>query len=93
MVIVASCGSGELSVTEYVEEVNAIVNRASQRYEALASDGKGAVLVVSGARLVDFTPQDLSEAFQGVRELEGELERAIGEIDPSAQIADLHELR
>lgn len=56
MVIVALCDSGNLSVLEYVEEVNAIVNRASQCYEALASDGKGAVLVASGARLVDFTP-------------------------------------
>jgi hypothetical protein len=92
MLVVTACTSGELSVTEYVEEVNAIVNRASQRYEAVASDGRGAVLVANGARLADFTPQDLSEAFQEVRELEAELENAIGEIEPPAQIADLHNL-
>lgn len=92
ILMVASCASSELSVTEYVEEVNAIVNRASQRYEALASDGVGAVLVATGAGLGDFTPQDLAEAFQEVRELEAELEKAIGEIDPPTQIADLHDL-
>jgi hypothetical protein len=92
MLVVTACTSGELSVTEYVEEVNAIVNRASQRYEAVASDGRGAVLVANGARLADFTPQDLSEAFQEVRKLEAELEAAIGEIEPPAQIADLHNL-
>jgi hypothetical protein len=92
MLVVTACTSGELSVTEYVEEVNAIVNRASQRYEAVASDGRGAVLVANGARLADFTPQDLSEAFQEVRKLEAELEAAIGGIDPPAQIADLHNL-
>ena len=92
MVTVASCGGGELSVTEYVEEVNTIVERASQRYEAIASDGRGAVLVARGVRLADFTPQDLSEAFHQVRELEAELEKAIGEIEPPAQIAEMHEL-
>lgn len=90
ILIVGSCGRGELSVTEYVAEVNAIVNRASQRYEALASEGRGAVLVATRARLADFSPQDLSEAFREVRELEAELEKAIGEIDPPSQIADLH---
>jgi hypothetical protein len=92
MLVVTACASGELSVTEYVEEVNAIVNRASQRYEALASDGRGAVLVAGGARLAEFTPHDLAEAFQEVRELEAELENAIGEIEPPTQIADLHDL-
>jgi hypothetical protein len=92
MVTAAACSSGELSVTEYVEQVNAIVDRASQRYEAVASDGRGAVLVARRAQLADFTPQDLSEAFQEVRELEAELEEAIGGIDPPAQIADLHYL-
>jgi hypothetical protein len=92
ILVVTACASGELSVTEYVEEVNTIVERASQRYEAIASDGRGAVLVASGARLANFTPQDLSEAFQEVRELEAELEEAIGEIEPPAQIAEMHEL-
>ncbi len=92
MLVVTACTSGELSVTEYVEDVNAIVTRASQRYEAIASDGQSAVLVASGARLANFTPQDLSEAFQKVRDLEAELEQAIGEIEPPAQIAEMHDL-
>jgi hypothetical protein len=92
LVFAASCGSSELSVTEYVDEVNGIVNRAAQQYEAIVSDQNGAVLVARGARLADFEPQDLHEALQHVRAIEAELDEAISKIDPPDQIADLHYL-
>jgi hypothetical protein len=51
------CGGGEMSLTEYVERLNAIVEGARQQYEALVASPQGAVLVAEGAQLTDFTPQ------------------------------------
>ena len=53
------CGGGEMSLPEYVMDVNAIVDRARQQYEALVATPQGAVLVAEGAQLALFTPHDL----------------------------------
>jgi len=86
------CGGGELSVPEYVEELNAIVDRARQQYEALVASPQGAVLVAEGAQLADYTPQDLQTAFDRLKEIEIEVQEATNAVEPPEQIADLHNL-
>ena len=58
IVVAAGCGGGEMSLPEYVEQLNAIESRARQQYEVLVASEQGAVLVAEGAQLTDFTPQD-----------------------------------
>jgi hypothetical protein len=84
------CGGGEMSLTEYVERLNAIVDRARQQYVTLVASPQGAVLVTEGAQLTSFTPQDLHAAFERIREIEAEVEEATAAIEPPEQIADLH---
>ena len=86
------CGGGEMSLPEYVVDVNAIVDRARQQYEALVASPQGAVLVAEGAQLALFTPHDLQAAFEGVKEIEIEVRDATDAIEPPEQIADLHDL-
>ncbi len=84
------CGGGEMSLTEYVEQLNAIVDRARQQYETLVASPQGAVLIAEGAQLTDFTPQDLQAAFERVKEIEVEVQEATDAIEPPEQITDLH---
>lgn len=91
VLMVTACGRSEMSMTEYVDEVNAIVGQAAQQYEALVSGPQGAVLVSRGARLTDFTPLDLHEALLEVRTIEAEFDDAVSEIEPPAQVAELHD--
>jgi hypothetical protein len=72
-----------MTLTEYVERLNGIVERARQQYE---------VLVAEGTQLTDFTPRDLQTALELVREIEAEVEEAIGAIDPPEQVGDFHHL-
>jgi hypothetical protein len=90
IVVAGGCGGGELSLPEYVEELNAIVDRARQQYEALVASPEGAVLVAEGAQLTNFTPQDLEAAFDRLKEIEIEVQEATDAIEPPEQIADLH---
>ena len=96
------CGSGDMSLTEYVEEINAIFDRGIERYEALVTSPEGLVLIVGqgshlgfgdeGAQLTDFTPQDLHVALEQVAEIQAEALAAAAGINPPEQIAELHEL-
>jgi hypothetical protein len=81
-----------MSLSDYVEELNAILNRANQQYEVLVASPQGAVLVAEGAQFTDFTPQDLQAAFERVSEIAVEVEEATEAIEPPEQIADLHNL-
>jgi hypothetical protein len=92
VLVVAACGGGEMSLTEYVEQLNAIVNRARQQYEVLVASRQGAVLVAEGSQLTDFTPQDLQAAFERVSEIAVEVGESTDAIEPPEQIADLHNL-
>ncbi len=48
--VLAGCGGGsELSLTEYVDQLNVIVDQARQEYEVLVSSPQGGVLVPRGA--------------------------------------------
>jgi hypothetical protein len=79
-----------MTLTEYVERLNAIVSRASQQYYALVESPRGAVLIAEGAQLADFTPQDLQAALEQVREIGVEVEEAVDAIEPPELVADLH---
>lgn len=102
VVVVAACGGGELSLAEYVEEVDAIFERGAAKYEVLASSEEGLVLIAGqgthlglsdqGTQLTDFTPQQLAVALEEVAEIQAEALATAAEIQPPEQIADLHEL-
>ena len=79
-----------MSLPEYVDRINAIISRATQRYEVLIASPPGAVLVAEREQLAEFTPQDLQAALQGVGEIEDELKEAIDAIEPPEQVAELH---
>jgi len=89
---VGACGGGEISLTDYVERVNVIIDRAASRYEALVAGPGGEVLVAEAAQLDNFTPRDLQVAFEEVVAIEVEVRDAVGAIEPPEQIADLHNL-
>lgn len=98
----SGCGGGDLTLTQYVERVDAIFERGMQQYEVLVTSPQGLVLVVGqgphlgfddeGAQLTDFTPQDLQVALERVAEIQSEALAAAAAIDPPEQIADLHDL-
>ena len=85
------CGGGEMSLSEYVESVNAVVDRAAQQYFDLVASPEGEVLIAEAAQLTDFTPKDLQGALEQVREIEAEVEEAVDAIEPPEQIAELHD--
>ncbi len=84
IVVVGGCGTGQMSATEYVDRINAIVAPATQ---------KGEALVAEAAQTTDFTPQRLQEGLErALREIRVPLQEAADEIEPPAPIADLHYL-
>ncbi len=93
MVLVSSCGGGEMSLTEYVEAVNDINGRAMLQYqEMVLANPQGAVIVADRAQLNDFTPHDLQVALERTVEIQAEALEATAAIEPPQQIADLHYL-
>ena len=81
-----------MSLTEYVDRLNAITEKATQRGETLIASGQGAVLVAEGPRFKDFTPQDLQTALEQAGDIELELLEAAASINPPEDVADLHRL-
>ena len=93
MVLVSSCGGGEMSLTEYVDAVNIINGRAMQQYgEMVDANPQGAVVVADRAQLHEFTPHDLHVALERTAEIQAEALEATAAIEPPEQIADLHHL-
>jgi len=91
--VLAGCGVGsELSLTEYVDQLNVIVDQARHEYEVLVASPQGGVLVADGVDLDNFTPQDLQSAFDQVREIEARVDEATAAIDPPDPVAELHHL-
>lgn len=96
------CGGGELSLTEYVEQIHAIFERGLERYEVLVTSPEGSVLIVGqgahlgfddgGAQLTDFTPQDLHVAMEELADIQAEALATAADIEPPEQIAELHGL-
>ena len=100
--LLAGCGGGEMSLSEYVQEINAIFDRGLEQYESLATSTEGLVLIVGqgshlgiadqGVQLTDFTPQDLQVALEQVAEIQAEALEAAAAIEVPEQVAELHEL-
>jgi hypothetical protein len=82
--LLSGCGEDDTSLTEYVEDVNAIAGRASE---------EGAALIAEGAQVTDFTPQHLQAGLErGLHEIRVPLQTAADALEPPAQVADLHDL-
>ncbi|MDJ0961937.1 MAG: hypothetical protein QNJ88_14885 [Acidimicrobiia bacterium] len=82
VLIGSACGDDELTLTEYVEQVNAAATVASAR---------GAELVRDAAEIEDFSPKDVAMTHErALEEIRIPLQDAIDDIDPPEQVADLH---
>lgn len=83
VLFVGACGSGEMSMTEYGERIDALATEASERAEELFGDTFG---------MTDVTPQQLQAGLEkGSREIRIPLQEAVDDIDPPPQIAELHD--
>lgn len=80
--VAAGCGGG-LSLTEYVDDLNALEARASSRAEALEAES---------TQNADFTPQDLQAVLLRAGEIRIEIQDAANDIEPPEQVAELHYL-
>ncbi len=88
---VSGCGGSEMSLTEYVDQLNAINKRGLQQYLELLASPQGEVLVAAeAAQITDFTPQDLQVGLEGVIEIAVAVKEAADAIEPPEQVADLH---
>ncbi|MGI9647775.1 MAG: hypothetical protein ACR2OI_04575 [Acidimicrobiia bacterium] len=98
----SGCGGSELTMTEYVDAVDAIFAQGISRYEVLVESPEGGVLIAGqgehfgfdgeGAQLTDFTPQDLHVVLEQLAEIQDEALEAAHDIDPPEQLEELHEL-
>ena len=80
----SGCGNGEMSLTEYVERINAVENQASQR---------GAELIAEAEQVGDdLAPQDLQAGLERARVIRLDIKEATDDIEPPEQIAELHHL-
>jgi hypothetical protein len=84
------CADDQLSMTEYVEQLQALVDDTWEQAQQLYASPQGAVLDASGPDLAAFTPQDLKLGLGQLGEIEAEfLEKARG-LEPPSSIADFH---
>jgi hypothetical protein len=91
-VVVAACGGGEMSLTEYVDRIQAIFDRGLERYEPLVASPRGRVLMAEGAQLLEYTPRDLQAALEELGDIQAEALAAATDIDPPDDITRLHTL-
>ena len=102
LALATSCGGGEMTMTEYVDAIDVIFDRAIARYEVLATSSEGEVLIAGqsdhfgftneGMQLTDFAPWDLHLALDQLAEIQAEAVAAANAIDPPDQIEELHAL-
>lgn len=85
-------GGGELTLTEYVDRVEAMIADAGAAGEELFASPEGAVLAAEGAALDEYTPQDLEVALLRIGEIEEEFLDEADDIEPPPSVADFHEL-
>lgn len=81
-----------MTLTEYIERVDAIFAEGLQKYETLLAGPDGEVLVAEGERLAEFTPQDLQVGLERLGEIQADALATANAIDPPEQIAELHVL-
>lgn len=93
--VVAAGGCGgddEMTLTEYVEQVNAILDRGMQQYEVLVATPQGEVLVADTGQIRSFTTQEFQAALQRVAAIQAEALEDANAIEPPEQIAEIHSL-
>lgn len=90
--LATACGGGEMTMTEYVDSLNVIVEQARQQYEELATSTESSVLLADRDQLSEFTPRDLQVALVQVRQIEAIVDEATSAIDPPEPVAELHNL-
>jgi hypothetical protein len=88
--LITACGGSEITMTEYVDSLNAIVDQARQQYEELAASAESGVLAAERDELVEFAPRDLQVALVRVRQIEAFVDETTSAIDPPEQIAEFH---
>ena len=88
----SACGGDDLSLTEYVDEVQALVAAAGEQAADLYASQEGGVLAAEGAELESFAPQDLKVALEGIGDIEAELLGKAAEIDPPSVVEEFHQL-
>jgi hypothetical protein len=81
--LLAGCSGGGISLTEYVERLNAIELQASQQGDALARQAE---------QTNDFTPQDLQAILEDAKVIRIDVKEATDGIEPPKQVADVHNL-
>jgi hypothetical protein len=82
--LLGACGEDELSLTEYVDQINVAAREASAR---------GAELIEGTQHIADFTPQDVTSTHgTALREVRRPLQEAADAIEPPDQVEDLHDL-
>lgn len=79
--VLIGCGGGGLSLSEYVDRVNAIGDRTNPQVEALVGE-------LEQSR----TPEDVKTTMDGMVALRVESVAATEALEPPEQIADLHDL-
>ena len=87
--LTGACGNGEMTVSEYVDRLNDIVAQAAPQGEELFASPRGSVMA-DGARLSDYTPQDLQFALERIGEIERDGAEAADAIDPPEAVAEFH---
>ena len=85
VLVLASCGGGEASLTEYVDAINAASGAAIDRAEELTAEGNlgGDILTPEEAK---------SQLLRAIDEIRDPLQEAVDAIEPPAQVASLHAL-
>ena len=79
--LLSGCGGGDLSLTGYVDRLNAVNDRLNSQAEVLISDLERST-----------TPREVSATMERMAALRIESVQAAEAIDPPEQIADLHYL-
>ncbi len=90
IVVMGGCGSGEMSMAEYVDRFNDIAEMASRQYQEFAASPQGRVLVTEREQLSEFTPQDLQAGLERIGRIEREVLEAAAGINPPEQVAEFH---
>ena len=91
-IAIGGCGGGELSLTEYVDEVNELVADARSQYEELIASGEGDVLWAEGEALLNYTPGDLHVMLERIAVLGDEVLDEARALEPPELVADLHDM-
>jgi hypothetical protein len=81
IVVASGCGGGDMSLSEYVDEMNAIGARIAQQSEVVFAEAEQIA-----------TPSDVNAMMERVQPLRIEVLEGFEGLDPPAQVADLHRL-